>query len=163
VAGSKDKSKGEKKANAPRKPSWREQFEQLVAFKRVHGHCNVPKRQGSLGFWVQRQRAQKRKLDENRCLTTALWVKREKKLASIGFEWGRRRVAVSWEQRFQELVDYKRVHGDIHVPSWKENTLSRWINEQRYVYRQKEKGERTAMTVERQKKLESIGFVWRSK
>ena len=43
---------------------------------------------------------------------------RRKSLNSIGFTWKVREsyIIVDWEVRFQELVDYKRVHGRCNVP-----------------------------------------------
>ena len=43
------------------------------------------------------------------------------------------RIRVDWEVRFQQLVDYKRVHGDCNVPQrYKANQqLGIWVSEQR--------------------------------
>ena len=60
-----------------------------------------------------------------------------------------------WKARFQELVEYKRVHGNCIVPrEYKENPqLGMWVSTQR------KKNE--TMREERRKRLDSIGFVWK--
>lgn len=45
---------------------------------------------------------------------------RIKQLESIGFEWRVRPQAMKWEQRYQELLDYKRTYGDCNVPQVRE-------------------------------------------
>ena len=82
-------------------------------YKRVQGHCNVPqgyKENTQLGTWVDTQRASTRRgnMDEEK----------RKKLDSIGFTWKVREayISVPWEVRFQQLVEYKRFHGDCNVP-----------------------------------------------
>jgi hypothetical protein len=32
--------------------TWEERFLDLVSFKREHGHCNVPRKEGTFGEWV---------------------------------------------------------------------------------------------------------------
>jgi len=44
--------------------SWEAMFQQLVEFKEIHGHCNVPNRwdkNPKLGIWVQHQRHNQKK------------------------------------------------------------------------------------------------------
>ena len=61
----------------------------------------------------------------------------------------------NWEARFQELVDYKRVHGNCNAPrGYKADPqLGRWVNNQRT--------NKEIMTEERRKRLNSIGFTWK--
>lgn len=142
---------------------WQERFEQLVAFKAAYGHCNVPRRKGELGKWVRNQREKRRRRERGRKVSgIALADEREKQLTRIGFEWKPKGESVTWEQRFEELVEYKRVHGTCTVPV-KKKELYRWTCEQRTTYRQKKKGRHSAMTVGRQEKLNGIGFEWKTK
>ena len=62
--------------------------------------------------------------------------------------------SVDWEVRFQQLVDYKRVHGNCNVPwMYKENPqLGRWVTHQRT--------KKETMSENRRNQLNSIGFVW---
>ena len=62
--------------------TWDEHFDELTHYKAEHGHCNVSRREGSLGQWVRNQRKadKKGKLSEGRKL----------RLDAIGFEWSLR-------------------------------------------------------------------------
>ena len=58
---------------------WETRFKDLVQYKEVHGDCNVPRRQGQLGIWVETQRNthKKGKLSHDRI----------DRLNCIGFDW----------------------------------------------------------------------------
>ncbi|EJK44642.1 hypothetical protein THAOC_36805 [Thalassiosira oceanica] len=58
--------------------TWDERFDELTHYKAGHGHCNVPRNEGSLGQWVinQRKAEKKGKLSDARKL----------RLDGIGFE-----------------------------------------------------------------------------
>lgn len=65
--------------------AWNVKFEELRAFRREHGHCNVPvpfPENPSLGIWVRTQRIQKR--------DGALAENRVRRLREIGFRWQQR-------------------------------------------------------------------------
>ncbi len=64
--------------------------------------------------------------------------------------------------RSQELVEYKKEHGDTIVPrSYHNNAqLATWVSTQRKEYNRKLKGEASLMTDERIEELNKIGFVW---
>src|SRR5262245_34025372 len=71
------------------------------------------------------------------------------RLEQIGFAWAAStanrsaRVAESnkarsaWKNRFDELLAYKRAHGDCDVPDkWNENKkLANWVSQQRHCYK----------------------------
>ena len=129
---------------------WEVRFQELVEYKRVHRDCNVPrhyKANKQLGTWVNTQRENKEKMREER----------RKRLDSIGFVWKLRAtpISVPWEVRFQQLLDYKRVHGNCNVPyNYKANLkLRTWVNTQRT--------KEETMRDERRKRLNSIGFTWK--
>ena len=58
---------------------WETRLNELVRYKTEHGDCDVPRRQGKLGTWVnhQRQQYKKGKLPQDRI----------DQLESIGFDW----------------------------------------------------------------------------
>ena len=101
-------------------------------------------------------------------------IERIPKLKSIDFVWevgssvGRRvgrRVGGHgelWEDRFEELKDYRKKYGNCLVPqNYQHNKkLGKWVSKQRVYYKQFQKGENSFMTKERISKLKSIGFVW---
>jgi hypothetical protein len=128
-------------------------FQELVDFKAIHGHTNVPNKSGDLGKWVSQQRTEFRYLKEGQysCMT----IYKIKKLESIGFEF---RCRVPWDQRFQELVDYKKINGHTNVPTLFRD-LGNWVSRQRTEYRFLKEGQpHSCMTIYKIKKLEGIGF-----
>lgn len=64
-----------------------------------------------------------------------------------------------WGERFAELKDYKRIHGHCNV-LLELKGLGQWVNKQRRDYRLRMEGKSFALTTERIKALNSIGFVW---
>lgn len=67
-----------------------------------------------------------------------------------------------WSERFEDLKDFRRIHGHCSV-SYKNPPnpgLARWVKRQRYQYKLYKKDQRSAMTEERIHALEGIGFVW---
>ena len=69
-----------------------------------------------------------------------------------------------WDERYHELEQFYNVHGHSVVPlRYPPNqSLSNWIKRQRYQYKMKAEGKRNTMTLERQLRLEKLGFIWDS-
>ena len=75
-----------------------------------------------------------------------------------------------WDEKYQQLVDFKSSHGHCLVPhNWIHNpSLAQWVKRQRYQYvlkhktwgRCSESKRVSTLTDKRQEMLESIGFVW---
>ena len=133
--------------------SWEEMFDVLKEYKKKHGDCNVSStwsENKQLGSWVgtQRQSYRNKKLTKDRI----------KRLEEIGFEWRVRQQyqSSSWEEMFDALRGYKKVHGDCNVPStWPENKpLGWWVINQRRNFRNGK------LSDHRIKRLEDMGFVW---
>jgi len=130
---------------------WEERYQKLVDYKKTYGNCNVahtgPECSG-LGSWVSIQRT----VYKNGKLQTD----RTAKLEKLGFVWN---LADSrWEERFQELVEYKQKYGNCNVPAkYKENpSLGTWVNNIRNrAYK------RNILTKEQIGKLNELGFVWK--
>lgn len=155
---------------------WYKHYEELKAFKREHGHCNVPARYQNnrrLGIFVSAQRQQYKALQQGKqAKNSRLTQDRINLLNELGFTWtirSRDSLGESWNQRLQELKDYKAIHGNCLVPSrYPENPeLGVWCGTQRTQYRlytkNKEEGKPTgytAMTEDRIQQLEEIGFIW---
>lgn len=72
--------------------------------------------------------------------------------------------AEKWQQRFDELIEFKKEYGHCCVPShWPQNSpLAQWVKRQRSQYKLKMEGKRSNMTNQRQSALEELGFVWDS-
>ena len=131
------------------KDRWESLYCELIEFKEVHSHCNVPDSWPEnlrLARWVmtQRQMYRKRKLSQDR----NQW------LEAIGFIWCRQEHV--WNEMYQRLVRYKQVHGNCNVPSeWKEDPqLGSWVVKQRY---RRNKG---LLKEERIRKLDKVGMMW---
>jgi hypothetical protein len=69
-----------------------------------------------------------------------------------------------WEDRIQELVQFKRRFGHCLVQkNWDENaSLAKWVKRQRYQLKLRKQGRYSTMTEERIKSLDELGFVWSS-
>jgi hypothetical protein len=124
---------------------WNFRFQQLEEYKRAHGHCNVPQKYGpclELGRWVAKQRVVKRGND--------LSFEREATL-----DWSIRYKS-DWNLRFQQLVEYKKANGECNVSTKdiQNIELARWVGKQR------EAKNKSVLTEERERKLNSLGFAW---
>eukprot|EP00978_Attheya_sp_CCMP212_P011169 scaffold27385_cov47-Attheya_sp.AAC.2 len=134
-----------------KRPTWDQRFQELVDFKKINGHTSVPQLSGQLGGWVQTQRTQYRLFQEGKDST--LTNERRKKLEGIGFAFA------AWDQRFQELVDFKKMNGHTKVPQLS-GQLGTWVVTQRQAFRRLEEGLASPLINERREKLEGIGFVF---
>lgn len=141
--------------------NWSERYESLVAFRKNHGHCLVPNsypEDVALAQWVKRQRYQYKLKQESKRST--LSDERVNALENIGFVWDSHRAV--WDERFNELLAYKRVNGNCNVPSrYTENRqLAVWVKRQRRQYKFFCTNKPSSMTEERITRLESIRFEW---
>ena len=59
---------------------------------------------------------------------------------------------VSWQERYAELVEYKKREGDCDVPQKNHGKLGGWVSKQRQL---KKKGK---LSADQQQKLEKLGF-----
>lgn len=66
-----------------------------------------------------------------------------------------------WDDQYAALLKFKGLHGHCNVPhTYKDDlSLSRWAKRQRYQYKLKLQNQPSAMTADRQQKLEVVGFV----
>jgi hypothetical protein len=99
-------------ANNPRAQqalrTWYMRLGELHDYKAQFGNCSVPQKyppNPSLGTWVNKQRMEYKMFCEGG--KHSLTETKRQKLESIGFDWGKRKGDASWEQKFQELQEYK--------------------------------------------------------
>ena len=111
------------------------------------------------------QRRQYRLLQQGK--KSSITEERIAKLEEIGFVWDAKSANDdTWNQRYKELIEYKRKHGDCLVPYNYEpkmqlaESLGLWVIIQRTEYRLFRQGIPSSMTQERIDKLEDIGFKW---
>lgn len=84
-----------------------------------------------------------------------LSVERVERLASIGFQWTRKPPKMRpWDERFDELLRYKKEHGQF--PQRRTKGIGDWVNEQRKRYIRRDKN----FMKDRAPKLEAVGFPW---
>ena len=141
---------------------WSEKFEDLCEYRKCYGNCHVPHnytKNAALAQWVKRQRYQYMLKTSGKRST--LSDDRVRLLNKIGFIWNSHDAV--WEERWNELLQFKRVHGHCNVPSkYEENpSLAIWVKRQRRhfkFYCEKKGG--TLITPERIAKLQKLGFSW---
>jgi hypothetical protein len=126
---------------------WEQRFQELKKFRKKFGHCDVPSvwpHNPKLAKWVKVQRN----------YHSSLPLEKLERLYNLGFAFDR--PTQLWLDRFFELVDFKKKHGHCHVPCrWRKNPqLGEWVSEQRKKHRKR------IIALERQQRLENVGFVW---
>lgn len=150
------------------KSHWRDMFAELKKYKNIHGDCLVPykcEENPKLGRWVSNQRHDYKLYCEGK--KSSMTEKRIAALVSIEFEFGndnRKNVdkETRWNERFQELIQYKNKYGDCNVSNkfQKNQELARWVSGQRIAYRLLKNNQESPLTERRKNMLEGIGFIW---
>ena len=132
---------------------WQQRFDELLKFKANHGHCNFPQKyeyNRKHAIWVNTQRSQYKKMCAG--AQTYMTIERVKTLGDVGFKWSPDLCLHNlWQKRYDELVEYKKVHGNCNVPKmYKESKqLGSWVNTQRKQFKKLYDDERTHMTAKR--------------
>jgi hypothetical protein len=116
--------------------AWEDKLIELADYRKIHGHCNASKsmsKESKLGDWVSNQRSQYRLKLEGRA--SHMTLPRIKALEGLGFEWITSRS--SWQDRFSELADHHKIHGNCNVPKSISgySKLATWVTKQRSQYR----------------------------
>ncbi len=111
-------------------------------FRKKNGHCVVPRSDGRLGAWVEKQRTEYKKYqqakpdDESKggssTPTSILTEARVKRLDEIGFVWDVREK--QWEQKLGQLRIFKEINGHID-PRFMNGSLASWVRKYRQQYR----------------------------
>eukprot|EP00978_Attheya_sp_CCMP212_P048359 scaffold508991_cov122-Attheya_sp.AAC.1 len=135
----------------PSRTPWDQRFQELVDFRKINRHTIVPRGSGPLVNWVNMQRTHYSLLKEGK--DSPLTIDRREKLESIGFQF---KFHPHWDQRFEELVDFKKTNGHTNVPQ-RFGPLGYWVYYQRMQYSLLKEGKHSTLTIERSVKLESIG------
>ena len=141
--------------------AWSTKFGLLIEFKAEHGHCRVPrqyKHNVSLGRWVKMQRHQFKLRNEGS--QSSLTPERIAALEKVGFVWEPH--ASIWEERLEELRDFRKATGHANVPSndHENSQLAAWVKRQRQQYKLFSVGAPCSLTQEQVDRLEETGFQW---
>ncbi|KAK1743759.1 helicase-associated domain-containing protein [Skeletonema marinoi] len=143
---------------------WNTRYDELIEYKRVNGHCNVPRNDQankSLANWVMKQRADYKKFAADN--TTSMTQDKITRLDSLRFEWNGREASgdEKWNTRYDDLIEYKRVNGHCNVPyDYQANKLANWVKKQRAEYKKFFADNKTSMTQDKITRLDSLGFQW---
>jgi hypothetical protein len=146
--------------------SWQAMFYNLMVYKVNHDNCTNVKYEKdhtphhALYSWLQNQRKHYKYYIEGK-QPSYLNEERIKVLESIGIEWNVRG-HVFWEKMYSQLIEYRNEVGDTLVPrQWVKNKkLGEWVTDQRRQYKYKIANRSTLLTIEREQKLNEIGFTW---
>ena len=97
--------------------TWESRLAALHAYRREHGHSNVPKNyppHPSLGYWVNEQRFQYRR--RTRGQSSYMTLAKIACLDAMGFQWTLRESKRPWAAWMEELRRYGQEHGHVNVP-----------------------------------------------
>uniref|UniRef100_A0A7S4JW40 Helicase-associated domain-containing protein n=1 Tax=Odontella aurita TaxID=265563 RepID=A0A7S4JW40_9STRA len=150
-----------------REANWTAFFERLIDFKTQYGHTNVPRDYSDqkLFNWVCKQRSERTNLDRlqkglpPRRRSKQIRPERLRLLEQIGFKWTK-----TWEDHFADLCAFCETNGHCNVPATYETNpqLAHWVDNQRKFYRRLGAMKKDAVTEDRRKMLDGIGFRWES-
>ena len=142
---------------------WERRFEELKAYRRQHGNCQVPsrsKKHPSLGHWVQYQRVLQR--------SDRLGAERARRVEQVGFDWVSRGRSVEfrdstywdtrWERMLGRLTKFRGRFGHCLVPANWAGTprLSHWVARQRHL---KQQG---LLRADRWRRLHALRLDWKT-
>jgi hypothetical protein len=116
---------------------WDVRLKQLLEFREVHGHLDVPRgwpENPSLAHWVVNQR---RDLRHGRLSPSRLQQLKDHDIRWPGAEELAQSRGLQWDRMFEALASYHREHGHGNVPSgWEPDPeLGRWVARQRHQFR----------------------------
>lgn len=153
--------------------TWQQRYRQLEEFKKKYGHCNVGctslSANRQLGRWVKEQRelyVQIQIMDNEKPKPsfTTTEQKHIEQLEKLGFEWNldyKERGNARWLARYEELVEFKKIHGHCNVLNRKmskNNRLGTWVGKQRNGYKLMMEGKPSSITEEHIEQLDKLGF-----
>jgi len=151
--------------NKSRKHLWDTMYKCAEIFKRLHGHCNVPRyyvQHPKLGAWVQTQRTQYRLSLEGK--HNNMYPDRIEKLNALEFDWSPRgRHEIAWDERISQLKEFKIKYGNCLVPrDFSNQQLAHWVANQRRQFVLFKERKTTSLSEKRISILNDMGFAWKT-
>jgi hypothetical protein len=166
--------------------AWNKQFDDLVQFHAQHGHCQVPRRNGKLGKWVDNQRIAYEVMQQGSA--SPLTQSGIDRLNSIHFDWqfeslepaaekvmttpsqpslqqAEQKVQkpktkkTNWSKQFGHLKRFKIKNG--HAMVAPHTPLGSWLKAQKWEYKLLKLGQESKMTTKRISMLTSLGVFGR--
>jgi hypothetical protein len=134
-----------------------DQMEDLKRFKEMQGHANVSIREDkSLGQFCNKTRHTRKNPGNGKQLTD----ERIAAIDALGFNWmSKEYITKSFDERIEDLKEYKRMHGHLRVKRNENNSLYQFCAVVRYSLKVEKDGTRK-LTVERITRLDALGFEW---
>ena len=152
--------------------TWNQFYQQLCEYHKKHGHIRVPRSEGPLWMWLDRQRIQlkkSRRLQSSRDQehhsalvqlgvdfddSDAVAAERAKQLQELNFSIDPHEEA--WWEHYNRLLEFKKKFGHTNVPMNydEDQSLAEWVRRQRSAHR------RNKLAPERKDALERIDFGW---
>jgi hypothetical protein len=156
----KKETKQEMQIHEYQQERWIERYQDLVAYYKVHGHCNLPytyQEDPGLVHWIKRQRHQHKRIKLGK--RSNLTQDRVQLLDMIGFNWDSHQN--SWASNFESLREFYKNHAHFNVPAdyGDKGRLANWIKRQKRQYRLFVESEvSSSMFRERIEKMKKLGF-----
>jgi hypothetical protein len=136
-------------------------FNDLMAFKAKYGHCDVPRKNASLGQWCSEMRSSYKKIQNNQMpRRNKLSDEQIQRLNDAGFKWCLQR---KFDNRFNDLMAFKATYGHCDVFQTGENaSLGRWCSELRSSYKKIQNNQmpKNKLSDEQIQRLNDAGFKW---
>ncbi|EJK74982.1 hypothetical protein THAOC_03310 [Thalassiosira oceanica] len=99
----------------------------MLEYKRVHGHCEVPQKEGMLGMWVANQRKAKK--------SDSLSQDRVDRLNSTGFTWkvqvGKTKLLPEWKRSKEDLIKWDEKLAAVAAGGILSDHQKKWLQEQK--------------------------------
>lgn len=147
----------------PERISWEERMDFFRKFKEEHGHLRITRVDPEMGHVICRLRTGYSLWEQGK--PSPLSEERINELLELGFVFKVSKPpniqceTKTWEERFDELRQFKSVNGHVVVPQ-KDGILGEWVKRQRKYYKQYKAGQKSPMTAEKALKLTQLGFSW---
>lgn len=147
--------------------TFEQRVEQLLEFKKVHGHVNVPQKytsNPSLGRWCNNKRIAYREKKSGKVTKHAILEEHINRLNDIGFKWTIKNHDSTFEKRCVQLEAYKKQYGHCDIPRsfTADPSLRKWCENMRMAYSCIRQGKATRYNLPQSRidRLEKIGFRW---
>ncbi len=137
-----------------------ERMEDMMRFKETHGHANVSIREDKplAQFCVQMSHARQNPGKSKRKQLTNEQIAA---FDALDFVWTTREyVTRSFDERINDLREYKQKHGHVNVKTHEDSSLSQFCAQVRHSLKQPEKNGTIKLTEERILRLDALDFEW---
>ena len=145
---------------------WDEMFASLQQYKETNGTVDIIRSvtkessgdEQTLYNWIAIQRLEYRKLAKSQ--TSRLTASRIQKLNDAGFSFAKRPAYLKWQDRMDQLHEYKAKHGNLQIPVT-DPELGEFVARQRVEHTKYLEGNKcVGMNAARERELSALGFVF---